>query len=239
MIEHYQRPGFTFKQFHVAHEQTAMKVGTDGILLGAWLDLEGAKQILDVGTGTGLISLILAQRSAGKAKIDAIDLEPDACQQARDNVFHSPWPQAIQVHQCSMQRYSSSQPYDLIVSNPPYFPAGQSFEQKRQQARHSGSLSATEFFLALQQLSHQESSVALILPCDVALQWINQAEQQQWHLVHQVQVYSVPAKPAIRCLLRFSRHPQQCVEEQLFIYQQDRSYSLEYINLCKDLYLKM
>ncbi|WP_427982543.1 tRNA1(Val) (adenine(37)-N6)-methyltransferase [Agarivorans sp.] len=239
MIEHYQRPGFTFKQFHVAHEQTAMKVGTDGILLGAWLNLEGAKQILDVGTGTGLISLIMAQRSAGNAKIDAIDLEPDACQQARDNVLHSPWPQAIQVHQCSMQQYSSTHRYDLVVSNPPYFPAGQSFEQKRQQARHSGTLSAAEFFLALPQLCHQGSAVALILPCDVAAQWINQAAQQQWYLVHRVQVQSLANKPAIRCLLRFERQPSPCVEEQLVIYQQDRSYSLDYIKLCEDLYLKM
>ncbi len=239
MIEHYQRPGFTFKQFHVAHEQTAMKVGTDGILLGAWLNLEGANRVLDVGTGTGLISLIMAQRCDSKVKIDAIDLDPDACQQARDNVLHSPWPATIQVHQCSLQHYSAAHCYDLIVSNPPYFPAGQQFEPKRQQARHNGSLSAAEFFLAVQQLSHQSSAVALILPCDVALQWIDQAQQQQWYLVHRVQIKSLANKSVIRCLLRFSRQFTQCIEEQLVIYQQDRSYSLEFINLCKDLYLKM
>ncbi|WP_163133003.1 tRNA1(Val) (adenine(37)-N6)-methyltransferase [Agarivorans sp. Alg241-V36] len=240
MIDHNQRPGFTFKQFHVAHDQCAMKVGTDGILLAAWLNLANAKRILDVGTGTGLISLIMAQRCQGRARIDAIDIEPDAVEQAKLNVANSPWPNAIQVALSSMQDYQAAHSYDLIVSNPPYFPAGQSFEQKRQQARHNGSLDAQQFFLSLTELSHSNTELALVLPCDVAEHWQQHALRNNWYLIQQADVQSVTSKPAIRSLLRFSKLQLQPVKkEQILIYQADNAYSKQYVELCRDLYLKM
>ncbi|WP_411992396.1 tRNA1(Val) (adenine(37)-N6)-methyltransferase [Agarivorans sp. DSG3-1] len=240
MIEHNQRPGFTFKQFHVAHDQTAMKVGTDGILLAAWSPLHNIKRVLDVGTGTGLISLILAQRLAGEVLIDAIDIETDACSQAQQNVAHSPWPLAINVQLQSMQNHQSAQSYDLVISNPPYFSAGQVFEEKRQQARHSGSLNAQAFFAALAKLAHQHTQLAVILPCDVAEQWLRLAELDDWHLARRAQVHSFANKPAIRSMLLLTKSPVSCCQqEQILIYQQDKSYSTQFVNLCRDLYLKM
>ncbi|MGY5452236.1 tRNA1(Val) (adenine(37)-N6)-methyltransferase [Agarivorans sp. MS3-6] len=237
---HKQRSGFTFKQFHVAHDQCAMKVGTDGILLAAWLPMEAASLILDVGTGTGLISLILAQRTKDSVQIDAIDIEADACRQAQQNVKHSPWPNKVMVRQQSMQLFKPSYAYDLIVSNPPYFPAGQEFDKKRQLARHSGELNAQQFFAAAESLSHNDTHIALVLPCDVAARWLLCAESHQWYLERQGVVSSVMGKAPIRNLLLLSRNSKAiAVVEQILIYQEDKRYSSQYVNLCGELYLKM
>jgi tRNA1Val (adenine37-N6)-methyltransferase len=112
---------FHFKHFTVHQERCAMKVGTDGVLLGAWTDPKNAERILDIGTGTGLIALMLAQKST--AFIDAIDIDENSCSQASENVNASRWKDRVNVHHCSLQLYilTSSVKYDLIVSNPPYF----------------------------------------------------------------------------------------------------------------------
>lgn len=110
--------GFTFKQFHVDHDRCAMKVGTDGILLGAWAPVANARRVLDIGTGSGLIALMLAQRSRSDCVIDAVELDNNAVNQARDNVTASPWAARIRVIESAIQEYQAA-PYDLIVSNPP------------------------------------------------------------------------------------------------------------------------
>lgn len=112
-------PYFSFKQFTVYHDRCAMKVGTDGVLLGAWADVSGARDILDIGTGTGLIALMLAQRS--EAHIMAVDIDEDAVKQAKENVEKSPWPGRIEVERHDICCFNSDIRYDVIVSNPPYF----------------------------------------------------------------------------------------------------------------------
>ncbi|AZU49731.1 tRNA (adenine-N6)-methyltransferase [Aeromonas hydrophila] len=110
--------GFTFKQFHVAHDRCAMKVGTDGILLGAWAPVTNARRILDIGSGSGLIALMLAQRSPAGCRIDAVELDSNAARQARENAAASPWHERVSVIESAIQTYQAA-PYDLIVSNPP------------------------------------------------------------------------------------------------------------------------
>ncbi len=109
--------GFTFKQFHINHDRCAMKVGTDGILLGAWAPVEQARRVLDIGSGSGLIALMLAQRSRSDCHIDGVELDSDAVIQARENVAASPWADRVTITESAVQEYQAD-PYDLIVSNP-------------------------------------------------------------------------------------------------------------------------
>ena len=129
--------GFTFKQFHIDHSRCAMKVGTDGTLLGAWATLPTDGSILDIGTGTGLIAIMAAQRSFG-SKITAIDIDEDCVLQARENVAASPWPDHIEVIHSALQDFSPTQKFDCIISNPPYFIDSQlSPDAARSTARHT------------------------------------------------------------------------------------------------------
>ncbi|MDE5207319.1 methyltransferase [Citrobacter amalonaticus] len=121
-----RRNGFTFKQFFVAHDRCAMKVGTDGILLGAWAPVAGVKRILDIGTGSGLLALMLAQRTDESVIVDAVELDSDAAVQAQENVADSPWADRVSVQAEDVQSWAERQTikYDLIISNPPLLRAG-------------------------------------------------------------------------------------------------------------------
>lgn len=119
-----RRRGFACKQFFVAHDRCAMKVGTDGVLLGGWAPCENARRILDIGTGSGLVALMLAQRSLPDTRIDAVDIDADAAAQAAENFLASPWSDRMQVFHQDIGEFTAACPesrYALIVSNPPYF----------------------------------------------------------------------------------------------------------------------
>lgn len=138
-----RRNGFTFKQFFVAHDRCAMKVGTDGILLGAWAPVADVKRILDIGTGSGLLALMLAQRTDDNVPIDAVELDDGAAMQAQENVAHSPWPHRITVHTDDIQHWAPRQTvrFDLILSNPPYYEPGvECATPQREQARYTATL---------------------------------------------------------------------------------------------------
>ena len=138
-------PYFQFKQFTVWHDKCAMKVGTDGVLLGAWASVQNAHKILDVGTGTGLVALMLAQRSLPDADIIALEIDGAAAGQARENVTRSPWKERVEVVQTDFRDYQSSDKFDVIVSNPPYFVDSlECPDQQRNAARHNGSLTYEE-----------------------------------------------------------------------------------------------
>ena len=138
-----RRDGFTFKQFFVAHDRCAMKVGTDGILLGAWAPVAGVKRILDIGTGSGLVALMLAQRTEEHVTIDAVELDAQAAEQASENVAESPWASRMRVECADILAWAPEQTarYDLIVSNPPYYEPGvECGSPEREQARYTSSL---------------------------------------------------------------------------------------------------
>ena len=135
---------FTFKQFVVKHDMCAMKVGTDGVLLGSWAD--GGDRILDIGTGTGLIALMMAQRFDG-AHIDCIDIDPKACQQARGNVADSRFSSRINVYHSDVSSFEPPQQYDSIVCNPPFFSESLKCpDEQRSMARHTDSLLPQDLF---------------------------------------------------------------------------------------------
>ncbi|ART82045.1 tRNA (adenosine(37)-N6)-methyltransferase TrmM [Oceanisphaera profunda] len=248
--------GFTFKQFHINHDRCGMKVGTDGILLGAWAHLGSARRILDLGTGSGLVALMLAQRALAQrtadeakgqsavektAEIEIIGLELDdaAASQAADNVAASPWPTKIIIEQGAVQDYQAPS-FDLIVSNPPYFVAGQSFvSQARANARHTGSLSLADLFAHARRLSAPHGQLALVLPHQALAVALTEAELQGWHLAQQVAVCTKVGKPALRFLLLFSSVKCGFTAGELVINAAEGGLDPAYVDLVRSFYLKM
>ena len=239
--------GFTFKQFYLNHDRCAMKVGTDGVLLGAWAPLGSARRILDLGTGSGLVALMLAQRvlaqrsAEGEQPVEIVGLELDesAATQAAENVAASPWPNTVLIEQGAVQDYQAVA-FDLIVSNPPYFEAGQPFaSQARANARHTGSLSLAQLFAHARRLSTTQGQLALVLPYQALAMALTEAQLNGWHLAQQVAVYTKTDKPALRFLLLFSSVKCGAVASELVINAVNGRYEPEYVALVRSFYLKM
>ncbi|EON87610.1 tRNA1(Val) (adenine(37)-N6)-methyltransferase [Plesiomonas shigelloides] len=237
------RTGFTFKQFFVAHDRCAMKVGTDGILLGAWASLQGVTKVLDIGTGTGLIALMLAQRSPSDTQITAIDIDADACQQAAENVAASPWPDKILIQHLPLQQLAaeaSAEQFDLIVSNPPYFTPGVACrDNQREQARYTDTLTHQALLDAARPLLNPLGRLCLVLPYSAGLALQSAAEQQGWFCYQNVSVSSREGKAPQRILLEFGLSPQKTQNNTLVINNSDGSYHCNYQDLTKDFYLFM
>lgn len=238
--------GFTFKQFHVSHRECAMKVGTDGILLGAWAPLTSSKQslcTLDIGTGSGLISLMLAQRCEGNMQGVAIDIDEPACQQAKLNIESSPWPDVIKVEHIPLQLYTQNndrEKFDLIVSNPPYFPHGQAFDDlARQQARHTNKLMHNELIDLALLLLKPAGHLALVLPYDVGLDVVEHCQNMPDVQLYCVNVKTTPSKNFKRMLIDISFGHAKLQVDELIIHDKTGRYSDDYIGLTRDFYLKM
>ncbi|WP_421214513.1 tRNA1(Val) (adenine(37)-N6)-methyltransferase [Aeromonas dhakensis] len=231
--------GFTFKQFHVEHDRCAMKVGTDGILLGAWAPLGKARRILDIGTGSGLIALMLAQRSHADCRIDAVELDKHAAQQARENAAASPWPRRVTIIESAIQGYQAD-PYDLIVANPPYFVAGQSFrDPARAMARHTGALDSYALLAACDRLLTPDGQVALVVPTVMADEILCISADYDLHAVCYTAVITRAGKEANRVLLLLGRGLNRCDRGEIVIHSAERTYSDRYIQLTSPFYLKM
>ena len=232
--------GFQCKKFYVAHDQCAMKVGTDGLLLGAWAPLpEPGTAILDIGAGSGLISLMLAQRTQGASPIEAIELDPAACTQAATNVANSPWPNAVTLIKGSILTYHSAKRYSLIVSNPPFFQQSlPSKDARRSQARHTSSLPLPKLLQKAAELIDEEGVFSLVLPLSEGELLLKLAIDQGWYLAQRCEVKSKVDKPVQRLLLTLRRTPCQAQLSQLIIHQEDGNYSDQYRTLLKDFYLK-
>ncbi len=159
-----QKP-FQFKEFRVHQDKCAMKIGTDGVLLGAWCDINKADSILDIGTGTGLIALMLAQRSDAEL-IDALEIEPEAYEQAVENFEESPWADRLFCYHVSLQEFTEEmdEKYDLIISNPPYFQSDEQVEGKRQLARQTVSLGYNELLRSTSKLLSPSGTANFIIP---------------------------------------------------------------------------
>lgn len=227
---------FSLKQFDIRQEHTAMKVGTDGLLLGAWAD--GGKHILDIGTGTGLISLMMAQRFPA-AFVDAIDIDADAASQAEENVLHSPFADRVSVRCVSIQNYSVEKRYDSIVCNPPYFTHSLlSPDAKRTLARHSVALPFDELFQNASRLLSDDGRFSIVVPVDASSQIDTYAAIAGLFLVRRCLVRTTPKKQPRRMLLTFSSNPSPIIEEEGVIQNGPSEPSEWYLNLTRDFLLK-
>lgn len=234
---------FLFKQFQIFHDECAMKVGTDGVLIGAWTDVSTAKTILDIGTGTGLIAIMSAQKNS-IAEIDAIDIDSAAYYQAIKNVNLCQWKDRIRVHHLSVQDFTEQKKntsYDVIVCNPPFFNAGTaSNKQKRQIARHTNTLSYGDLIVSVDKLMSVEGKFSLILPRVEGVEFQKMANQKGLYLCRLTEVQSKKDKPVERLLMEFQREKKQIIKNQLTIQFEARNdWTPDYIDLTKAFYLKM
>ncbi|MGV8962332.1 MAG: tRNA1(Val) (adenine(37)-N6)-methyltransferase [Candidatus Saccharimonadaceae bacterium] len=230
---------FKFKQFTVFQDQCAMKVGTDGVLLGAWTKVNESNRILDIGTGTGLIALMLAQRNTN-AQIKAIDIDEDCVVQAQQNVASSVFANRIQVEQKSFQEYvnESGVKYDLIVSNPPFFQNSlKSPNSFRNFARHDTTLSFSEIIIKSSLLLSNNGRLALVLPFDLKHQVIDEAFKADLATHRITNVFPLPYKPAKRFLIEFGLEEKECVEDNLIIELSRHQYTNEFITITMEFYL--
>jgi tRNA1Val (adenine37-N6)-methyltransferase len=231
---------FHFKHFSLAQTLSTHKVGTDGVLLGAWVKIGNTeKRILDIGTGSAVISLMLAQRTGLVAQIDGVEIDSRDVEQARKNVLHSPWPEKVKIHHAAIQEYFTDEAYDLIVSNPPYFiNSWLPPEKRRMQARHTHSLSFEALLLSSFRLLAKHGRIAIILPLNEGMEFIALAASLQLHLNRKTNFRARLHKPVERMLMEFSFENTPVEETELVLYDAGDTWSEDYRLLTRDFYLK-
>jgi tRNA1Val (adenine37-N6)-methyltransferase len=230
---------FRFKQFSVKHDRCAHKVGTDGVLLGAWTNIQNANRILDVGTGSGVIALMMAQRSSTNTHIDAIDISINDCEQAKENVSTSPWPKKVLIKNIALQEFKS-QPYDLIVSNPPFFiDSAKPPAEERTRARHTESLPPEELLIHAKYLLTAQGKLCIILPVTEAQNFIAISESSGWHCTRLCEFRARTTKPVERILLQLQLQKHEIQKESLILYERAEEWTEDYKNLTRGFYLKI
>ena len=234
------KDSFTFKQFVVRQERCAMKVGTDGTLLGAWAELAKADgRVLDIGTGTGLMALMMAQRYP-KARVTAIDIDEMAVSQARENVARSPFADRIEVRQADVNAFEPTEMFDSIVCNPPFFNhALVCPDNQRTQARHTTSLSYQQLMSAAWRLLNEEGLFSVIIPNDFFRQLESEAHLAGFFLTRVFGVRTIEGKPIKRYLIELRKNPQtEMIKKEVLIDDSPNVRSEWYRELTKDFYIK-
>lgn len=233
---------FRFKQFSIDQTNAPFKVGTDGILLGAWCNTTEAKNSIDIGTGTGIIAIMLAQRTNNP--VTAVEINETAYKQAVANVDMSPWKENIQLTNKSLQQYcnqfSLEQKFDLIVSNPPYFVNSlKSQDIDKSNARHTDTLSQKDIIIRSKQIITNKGKLCVVLPKDEGTQFIKTAIENGWFLTKLTNVYPNPKKPIKRLLIELSLAFKPTIEDSIIIESGNarHDYTEEYKALTKEFYI--
>ena len=249
---------FRFKKFNVVNERSAMKVNTDGVLLGAAMTIkECDRKLLDIGTGTGTIALMAAQRLSdmactsvagakdcgndGDIAIDAIDIDEPSASEAAMNFMDSPWEDSLHAYNLSLDAFASEDhgPYDLIFSNPPYFEDSLTApDERKSTARHtSEGLSYRDIFDFASKRLTEQGRVALVLPSDQEAAVCRYARMSGLHLLRILRIRTVPRKSPTRMVVEFSRQRVETPVDDMLTIQNEGQYTQEYLSLTKDFYL--
>lgn len=235
-------PFFRFKQFTVWHNQCAMKVGTDGVLLGAWAPVDTTiKRILDIGCGSGLVALMLAQRCPD-ARITAIDIDQGAYHQSVYNFEQSPWSNRLTALHSSLQEFNfHGQRFDLVVSNPPWFSNSlRNPGLSRATARHDDTLPLETLLKQADKLVNETGSIVVILPVSDSQKCVKLAERFGFYCNSSVVIIPKPGAEPKRVLLAFNRTEKQAVVQELVLETQNRGeYTPDFAALVRDFYLKL
>jgi len=234
---------FELKQFTIKQDRCAFKVGTDSVLLGAWAKPENAQNVLDIGTGSGILALMMAQKTDLDTMITAIDLDEGAVAQATENAIQSPWHSRINVIHSKLQDFAllPQQNFDFIISNPPYFTTKTlSADPKLAQARNTIHLSFHELAHGVSKLLTANGTFSMVLPVSEAADFKAIALWHDLQLQHRCRVFSRPgAQYEKRHLMKFGRKYEPTIETSIIIEDGPRhQYTEEYKNLTRDFYLK-
>ena len=236
---------FQFKEFSIFQDKTAMKVGTDGVLLGAWCSVDNyPDSVLDIGSGTGVISLMIAQRSDAMT-IDAVEVEENAYEQTVVNFEESDWSDRLYCYNATFQEFATEmadedETYNLIVSNPPFYNDDfKTEDEARNKARFTTSLSFEELIIGVSKLLSSEGSFETILPFKEEKNFIELARKYNLYLTKICRVKGNTTSDIKRSLMSFSFQETTIIEEELTIETSRHNYTEDYINLTKDFYLKM
>lgn len=234
---------FKFKEFTIEQDRCAMKIGTDGILLGAWVGLNNPYSILDIGAGTGVIGLMLAQRSDA-GLIDAIEIDDDAYEQCVDNFENSPWGDRLFCYHASLDEFAEEmqdeEKYDLIISNPPFYAEDyKTGNESRNLARFLDSLPFEDLLEYSTSLLSDEGQLAVIIPYTEEVNFLKIAKSYNLFPNRTTRVRGTHNTPIKRSLLQLSFSENKIIEDELVIEITRHQYTPEYTALVKDFYLKM
>jgi tRNA1Val (adenine37-N6)-methyltransferase len=238
-VENVAKP-FNFKQFSIYQDRCAMKVGTDGVLLGAWADVDAAKMILDIGTGTGVIAIMLAQRNI-TALVHGVEVDELSNQQAEENMKASPFAERMETFNLDIQTYSkvTDRKYDMIVSNPPFYSGGTlSASQDKTNVRHTVKLPHGELLLSVKMLLSEVGRFCVILPLIEGLRFKELAERAGLFCNKMTEVRPREEKAVERLLLEFERTKKE-MQRVILVIQNDggrHQYTAEYADLVRDFY---
>jgi len=244
---------FKFKQFTVHQDRCAMKVCTDACLFGAYIaeklsaekvkqgkkdvSTDTPKKLLDIGTGTGLLSLMLAQKTG--YHIDAVEIDEQAAQQAKENFEASPWKERLKVYHSSVLSYEpASQKYDFIISNPPFFEGDlKSVQTERNIALHSTELNLRELIIQIKRLLVKDGRFAVLLPFHRAAYFEKLAAEHEFFISERVLVKQTPKHNYFRAILLFETGLVKTNESEIKIHDENRKYTAAFTNIKKDYYL--
>ena len=246
---------FTFKQFHIDDEQCGMAVSTDAVILGAWAELTQSLHILDIGAGSGLLSLMAAQRSLEQTKITAVELDTAAANACKHNIEQSPWPEKVQLFHGAIQDFQQqfdkniASLFDHIICNPPYFEQGtQAKNSARADARHTNTLSFAELQKAISQLLAPRGNASIILPQQSLASFIQQLNAHGLFVAKHLEIISAEGKAPNRSILVIQHDltaqqtqpsPHKTEFLQMAIRNKQSGYSQTMIDLCRPFYLKL
>lgn len=233
---------FRFKQFEIEQQHAGFKVGTDGCLLAAWCDIASAQKILDIGTGSGLMAIIAAQRNP-QAQVIGIEINPESAAQAKINADRCPWSDNIEIIESSIQAFSSGfrgKKFDHILCNPPFFSASTKSKTEAQTlARHDDSLPLNELLEFAFSLSTENGKLSLVLPIEREPDLLEKASKIGWFAERILRLKPLDHKAVNRIFYTFSKTKIGCNEEQFSLYITPNHYGPEATALLKDFYLKL
>lgn len=231
---------FKFKQFFLNQDRCTMKINTDGVLLGAWVDVADANNILDIGTGTGVIAIMIAQRN-NHASILGVEIDSASAQQARQNMESSKWSDRLGVSEAAIQDFarSSKVSFDCIVSNPPFFSGGVfSHNENRNNVRHAVKLSHGDLLQSVKRLLAPKGRFSLILPYLEGLRFKEMAENYGLYCSRMMEVHTKKGKPVERVLLQFEKEEKKLTLEEITL-NDENGFTKAYKKLTSDFYLDL